>query len=172
MPEEDGTRISVGYVRRSHGLDGSVVVRPLTDAPETRFVVGASFSTDHDVVDRVTVTRVRTHKDGLLVTFDAVSDRNTADGLRGATLSINASDRRPLEPGEFWVDDLVGLTAVDGEGTPIGVVADVVLGSAQDRLVVRVDDGPAVEVPFVAALVGEVDAERRTITIEAPEGLF
>ncbi len=132
-------------------------------------MVGARFTTD-GTPSLVTVGEVRRHREGVLLRLDEVGDRNAAELLAKATLSISAAERRALEEGEYWPEDLIGLTAVDPHGATLGEVTDVVLGTAQDRLVVTTPQETAVEVPFVAALVGEPHGG--TIVITPPIGLF
>lgn len=164
-------RIVAGYVRRAHGIRGDVVVRSLSDDP-ARFAVGSTFLTDEEPPRTLVVARARSHADGELLGFASISDRTTAETLQGASLTITMDERRELGEGEFWPDELVGLTAVDSTGSPLGTVTDVVLLEAQDRLVVTTPDGERVDVPFVDALVGKVDPERREIAVRPPEGLF
>ncbi len=166
-----GTRVSVGYVRRAHGIKGGVIIRPLSDNPD-RFSVGERFLTDDDPYRELTVAWVRSHNDGLLVGFEGVSDRNAAEALQGATLTIDAVDRRPLGADEYWPEDLEGLTALTPDGVHLGTVSGVVLTEAQDRLVVTTPDGRAVEVPFVEAIVGEVHPSHGHVVMTPPEGLF
>ena len=52
------------------------------------------------------------------------------------------------------------------------MVAGVVTGAAQDRVVIETPDGVKGEVPFVGELVPEVDVEKRRIVVDLPEGLF
>jgi len=172
VPDGEPTRIAVGYVRRAHGLDGSVILRPLTDAPAERFVPQAAFVTDEGVSRTLTLRSVRQHKDGLLLTFEEISGRNDADALRGVTLTIDPSERRDLTPDEFWEEDLVGRTVVDPEDNPLGSVLRLVLGAAQDRLVVLTPSGDEVEVPFVEAIVTDVPESAGPIVVDAPSGLF
>ncbi len=167
-----GGTVAIGFVRRAHGLKGFVVLRPLDDRPDDRFVPGASFTTDEDPPRTVVVAETRPHRDGLLARFEDVSDRDQAEGLRGVTLTIPASEMRNLDPDEYWERDLVGLVAVDVAGRRLGVVTGIVPGAAQDRLVVTTEPGAEVEVPFVAAIVGEVMLDEGTIVIDAPPGLF
>ena len=171
MAEPGDQLLSVGYVRRAHGVAGEVLIAALTDVPEQRYRAGASFLTDEDPPRRLEASRVRPHKDGLLVSFTEINDRAAAEKLRGVSLLIPRADRRPLGDDEFWPEDLADLPAVDPSGRPLGVVSRVVLGSAQDRLAVTTPSGDSVEVPFVAALV-EVDREAERVVIDAPEGLF
>lgn len=163
--------ILVGYVRRAHGINGSVVVRPLTDDPENRWFPGAEFSSDTDPPAPYTVAEAAPYRDDLLVRFVEVRDRTSAEALRGTSFTIDAAERRDLEDGEFWVEDLVGCAVVDQAGESIGVVESVEFGAAQDRLAVRTEAG-LFEVPFVDAIVPSVDVERRRVVVTPPEGLL
>lgn len=165
-------RFPVGYIRRAHGIAGAVIVRPLTDDPDERFAIGATFVTDDDPPRTMEVESVGSHKDGLLVRFVDVTDRSSSETLRGVQLTVDASQRRALEEDEYWPGDLVGCVVVDGEENTLGTVDEVVFGSAQQRLAVVTPRGERVEVPFVSALVPSVDIEARRIVIDAPEGLF
>ncbi len=151
----DEPRVSVGYVRRAHGIRGEVVLRPLSDHPG-RFAVACRFLTDEQPARELVVAGVREHKDGFLVYFEGIVDRNAAEALQGVTLTIAAGDRRDLGDDEFWPEDLEGLIVLAPDGTHLGTVTGVILGDAQDRLVVTAQDGARVEVPFVDAIVGEV----------------
>lgn len=118
----------------------------------------------------MTVERSQDRNGSLLVRFTTVADRTAAEALTGVQLFVDAADRRPLEPDEFWPDDLVGLVVQAADRSEVGVVESVIEGAAQYRLVVR---GPAgtFEVPFVAALVPEVDLERKILVIADVPGL-
>jgi 16S rRNA processing protein RimM len=163
--------ILVGYVRRAHGISGAVVVRPLTDDPEHRWVPGAEVVSDAVPPAEFTVVEAIPYRDDLLVRFAEVADRTTAEALRGTSFTIDAEDRRDLDDGEFWVEDLVGCGVVDQDGESIGVIESVEFGAAQDRLAVRTEAG-RFEVPFVDAIVPEVDLERGIVVVTPPEGLF
>ena len=164
-------RIKVGYVQRAHGIRGEVIVRSLSDDPG-RFDIHSEFLSDEEPPRRFEITRSRPHPDGYLVTFDGIIDRNRAETLRGISLTIAAAARRGLGDDEFWPDDLVGLHAVRPDGSRLGTISDVVLGKAQDRLVVKTPDGTEVQIPFVAAIVGDIDLHDGTIVTDPPEGLF
>jgi 16S rRNA processing protein RimM len=117
------------------------------------------------------VQDARPYRDrGLIVAFSGIIDRNAAESLRGAVLTIDAAARRGLQAGEFWSSSLVGLEAVTPAGTTLGRIAEVLVGGFQDRLVVTTPSGDEVQVPFVDEIVG--DPEEGRIVIDAPEGLF
>ena len=100
-----------------------------------------------------------------------MEDRDAADRFRGAWLSIPVASARPLDPGEFWPHQLVGLAVVDHQGRRRGRVADVVPGAAHDLLSVELPGGASALVPAVAALVTvELDAGR--VLVDAVPGLL
>ena len=77
----------------------------------------------------------------------------------------------PEDPDEFYDHQLIGLAVVDVDGTPLGEVKAVVHGSAQDLLTVRTPDGRDTLVPFVSALVPEVDLEAGRVVVADRPGL-
>ncbi len=173
-PGSPPERLVVGRVLRPHGVRGEVSVQVLSDAPE-RFAPGAELAVgDPDgpgPLRPVTIRAARLHQGRLLVSLEEVGDRDAAEHLRGAWLSIPVAAARPLEPGEFWPHQLVGLAVVDRQGRRRGRVADVVPGAAHDLLAVELPGGDSALVPAVAALVTvELDAGR--VLVEAVPGLL
>lgn len=160
----------VGYVRRAHGIKGAVIVRVLGEEV-AQFAVGSSIRTDNKNHPSLTVDAAQSHKDGLLVVFEGITDRNIAETLRGTSFVVRPGDRRQLDQDEFWPEQLIGLRVVAPDGNDIGTVAELSTGGAQDRLMVTTDTG-TFAVPFVAALVPVVDVEAGRIVVDAPDGLF
>lgn len=144
-----------------------MTVHPETDNPD-RYSPGRDLFTESGLV--LTVERTQHRPGSLLVRFEGTVDRTAAEALAGEQLYIDAADRRPLEPGEYWPEDLVGMQARSTDGRPLGRVEAVVEGAAQYRILVRGASG-SFEVPFVEALVPRVDLESGIITISAIDGL-
>lgn len=161
--------LMIGRVIKSHGIKGEVVVEPTTDEPEVRFAVGEKLQgrqgrKEHEL----TISAVRSHKGRLLVTCKEIADRTQADSLRGTQFFA-----APLEDDDegFYDHELEGLRVIH-DGEDIGAVASVVHGPSQDLLEVELSTGNSALVPFVHAIVPEVDVEAGTCTIEPPEGLL
>ncbi|MEU0239181.1 ribosome maturation factor RimM [Nocardiopsis sp. NPDC006198] len=165
-------RLVVGRIGRAHGIRGDVAVDVRTDDPAARFADGTVMETDPAGAGPLTVASSRRHSDRLLVRFKGVADRDSAEALRGTLLFVDSRDIAPLDdPDEFHDHELIGLAAVTTGGEAVGTVDDV-LHHAQDVLVVATPGGGEVLVPFVAALVPEVDVAGGRIVIDPPPGLL
>jgi 16S rRNA processing protein RimM len=183
-------RVIVGRIGRPHGIRGEVVIGVRTDEPDLRFAVGAildvrsSDDDDDDTVgaqgrepadgERLTVAATHWHSGQLLVAFAGITDRTAAGELTGSWLSVDSSQLPEIgDPDEFRDHELIGLSVRTCAGDPVGVVTDV-LHHGQDLLVVRRADGPGGEclVPFVKAIVPEVDVRAGLVVIDPPPGLL
>lgn len=158
--------MTAAVVGPAHGLRGEVTLDVRTDDP-TRLTPGQVLSTDSQRFPTLTVETVRPHKGRTLATFEEVLTREDAEALRGATLLVEARD----EDDAWYPHQLEGLLALSPTGERLGTVTGLQPGAAQDLLLVDTDRG-TVMVPFVHALVPEVDVEGGTITVDAPPGLF
>jgi 16S rRNA processing protein RimM len=161
-------QLVVGRVGRPHGIRGELTVQVHTDDPDLRFAPGSVLATEPAERGPLTIRSSRWHSGRLLVTFDGCADRSSAEELRGTVLVVDSDDAGPAGPEEFWDHDLVGLSVVTVGGEPVGEVTDV-LHHGQDLLVV----GPRqILVPFVAAIVPEVDVGAGRVLIDPPPGLL
>jgi 16S rRNA processing protein RimM len=170
-------RVIVGRIGRPHGIRGEVVIGVRTDEPDLRFAVGATVDVDpspdgDDPSGQLRITRARWHSGQLLVAFAGVTDRTAAGELTGSWLSIDSSQLPAIgDPDEFRDHELIGLSVRTVAGQDVGVVADV-LHPGQDLLVVRRPEGGESLVPFVKALVPEVDLGAGVVVIDPPPGLL
>jgi 16S rRNA processing protein RimM len=164
-------QVTVGRIGRPHGIRGAVVVGVRTDEPELRFAVGSRLDTDGPDVGPLTVAARRWQSGELVVMFEGITDRNAAGELRGTWLTVDSSTLAPTgDPDEFRDHELVGLAVRTVDGTDVGVVEDV-LHHGQDLLAVRAASGQIL-VPFVRAIVTEVNVEAGVLVIDPPPGLL
>jgi 16S rRNA processing protein RimM len=176
-------RVIVGRIGRPHGIRGEVVIGVRTDEPDLRFAVGATLGFaptpdgDPPAGSTLRVASARWHSGQLLVAFAGITDRTTAGELTGSWLSVDSGQLpAPPDPDEFRDHQLVGLSVRTRAGEAVGVVTDV-LHHGQDLLVVRRPDvkGTGHEetlVPFVKAIVPEVDVAAGLLVIDPPPGLL
>ncbi len=178
-------RLIVGRIARPHGVRGEVLVEVRTDAPQERFAVGAVLATDPtagrpaagdavaNVPEALTVEAARPHQGRYIMRFAEVGDRDAVEALRGVLLCVDSADVPPAgDPDEFNDFELVGLAAVDPAGERLGEVVRIDHAPASDLLVLLRPDGRTALVPFVRAIVPEVDLAGGRVVVTAPEGLF
>jgi 16S rRNA processing protein RimM len=172
----DSIEVVVGRIGKPHGIRGEVTVDVRTDEPERRYAAGATLLVEAPrgsafVHRTLTVARTRWHQGVLLATFEELGDRNAAEGARGVVLKAAiAPDEAPEDPEEFYDHQLIGLSAYDVDGTLLGELVGLFHG-AQDILRIRTTDGREALVPFVSALVPEVDVAGGRIVIADRPGL-
>ncbi|MFC5186110.1 ribosome maturation factor RimM [Actinomadura harenae] len=167
-------RIVIGRIGRPHGVRGDNTVDVRTDDPGLRFAPGTEIATDPAGTGPLVVEQARWHSGRLLVRFAGVTGRDGAEALRGTWLVVDADDiPESDDPDDFHDAQLVGLAVSTVEGTAVGEVTDV-RHHGQDLLVIRRAGGGRGEllVPFVAALVPEVDVEGGRLVIDPPAGLL
>jgi 16S rRNA processing protein RimM len=184
-------RVTVGRIGRPHGVRGDVVVGVRTDEPELRFARGSRLDTDPVGVGPLTVAGHRWHSGELLVRFEEIGDRTAAAEIGGTWLLVDSAALDPLDdPDEFRDGDLVGLSVRTVDGTVVGTVADV-LHHGQDVLAidpvgaaggargagaraggVGAAGAGQILIPFVKAIVPEVDIAAGVLVIDPPDGLL
>ena len=166
-------KISIGYVSAAHGVRGEVCVVPLTDFPD-RFerMDFLDLYLDGLFARRLCVTRVRYKSRGELIVESDVSDRNEAEKLVGALIRIDPEDRVPLPEGSFWVDDLVGLSVLDGDGNVLGVVEDLIPTGGNEVYAIRDESGKLHYIPAVEEFIKEINLPLRSIFVDLIEGLW
>ncbi len=168
--------LRVGRLTKPHGLKGGLKVELYTDNPADRFVAGATFHLqvpeESPWFGRTLTVRELRWFNGVPVAFFAeVSDRNEAESIVRAILWIDEETVEQSVEENAWYDhQLVGLE-VHRNGVLLGTVSEVQHFPAQDLLSVHTPNG-TVLVPFVEAIVPNVDLETGIVTVTPPPGLF
>ena len=164
----DEPTVVVGIVTGVHGLRGEVSVQNRSDNPERWTPGGTVFREDGAAL---TISASRHHGRRLLVSFGGVSDRNSAEALRGTVLVVPESWLPDLPEGEWWAHQLEGCEVRTVSGRILGVVREVIPNPANDLWVAVDDAGRETLVPALANLLIEVDVVARTILVDDVPGL-
>lgn len=173
--------VVIARIGKPHSLRGEVTVQLHTDEPQGRFVPGATFATQArpgtGVPRSLTLRSARLHNGTWLLAFEEVPDRTGAESLRGTRLVVDNEAAVDVteqdEPGDAWYEEqLTGLAVQLVDGSRVGEVTRLELAPSQDLLVVALDGGGTAYVPFVSAIVPEVDVDGGRIVIDPPPGLL
>ncbi|WP_187398695.1 ribosome maturation factor RimM [Micromonospora sp. WP24] len=119
------------------------------------------------------IESARWHQGRLLVAFEGVFDRDVAEALRDTLVGVDRSEvAAPEDPEEFNDHQLVGLSVVTPTGERLGEVARIDHAPSSDLLVLRRPEGKTALIPFVKAIVPEVDLANRRVVVDPPGGLL
>jgi 16S rRNA processing protein RimM len=158
--------VAIGVVVTTHGVRGTLRVRALGAGKHLRegkepVVAGV----------RRRISSARQTPKGHLLDLEGVESRADAQPLRGEQLLLDREELDATEEGEYYVADLVGLTAVSDAGEVLGTVADSFETAAHEVLVVREVKGRQdLYLPFTMEHVPKVDLQTKRIVVRPPEG--
>lgn len=167
----------VGQVVRPHGVRGEIRVRVLTGYPD-RFMqlesvrLGRDPEADAKHFVEYEVEGARLHQGGVILKLADLDDRNEADALRGQYVMVSLDHAVPLEEGEYYHFQLIGLEMVTDQGESIGNVVEILETGANDVYVVRGERYGEVLVPAIESVVQTIDLAARRITIIPISGLL
>ena len=165
MPAPGGRseqRVALAAVAGAHGIKGEVRLKLFSDSVES---LSRHKKLHLGGLERRLVS-IRDAK-APVARFEGIDDRSAAESLRGSLVEIDRSALPPLEEGEFYHSDLIGLVAVDREGKAIGSVVAVENYGAGDLLEIERSDGRTSLIPFKS---GIADLEEGRIVLD-PEFL-
>ncbi|MBN1487659.1 MAG: 16S rRNA processing protein RimM [Anaerolineae bacterium] len=163
--------LAIGRVLRPHGIRGELRMEVLTDYPDgvkhrKYLYLGPSHR-------RYVLEQVRQQRDVMLVKLEGCDDRNMAEALRGQLVEVAIEDAIPLEEGEYYAYQFIGVAVETEDGEPLGEVVDVLSlpKGANDVLIIH---GPSGEIllPIIEGVFIDLDFEAARLVVRIPPGLL
>jgi 16S rRNA processing protein RimM len=153
--------ITLAAITGAHGVAGEVRLKLLGDGLESLK------AHKHYNDGALTLQKVRSdNKGGAIARFAGIDNRTAAEKLRGTTLSVSRNDLPPLEDGEFYHSDLIGLAVVTDSGEPVGEVRAIENFGATDIVEIEKPDGKSFMIPLTEQAVPEWNAERLVMSAD------
>lgn len=164
-------RVVIGRVARPHGVRGELLVLPTTDVAN-RFheLREIELVRNGKTLGEYEIEHARTMAKGVGLKLHGVDDRDRAAELRGAHVTAPALDPDELPEREYFVFDLVGLTAKSRAGDVLGEIVEVIDNPAHPVLVIETD-GEQWQVPLVSEFLDHVDIEGGVVILRLIDGL-
>ncbi|MBW4436090.1 MAG: ribosome maturation factor RimM [Pleurocapsa minor GSE-CHR-MK-17-07R] len=175
-PIETPSHLILGEILRPHGVRGELRVKLLTAHPDhlkqlKTVFVGAGIGARN--VKPYTLSSIKILGDGYaIIRLEEVPDRNAADRFRMQMLMVALADAVPLEDGEFYLYQLIGMKVQQEDGSPLGTLIEVLETGANDVYVVRGDAHGEVLIPVIDGVILSTDVENSLLTVRLPEGLL
>lgn len=149
--------VTLAAVSGAHGIGGEVRLKLFAESVESiarhkAVTVGERM---------LTLKSVKTGGGGAIARFAEVGDRGAAEALRGSLVTVPRSALPPLEEGEYYHTDLLGLPCESLEGEPVGTVVAVEDFGAGDIIEIERPDGKRAMVPFRPGIADLEDGKIR-----------
>lgn len=135
----------------AHGIAGEVRLKVFADDLGAHRVLNGG---------ALTIKSVRPGNNGAIARFAEIASRDAAEAMRGTHLWVSRDSLPPLEEGEYYHADLIGLAAVSDADVPLGTVVAVENYGAGDVIEIERPTGKRFMVPMRAEAVPEWNAER------------
>ncbi len=164
--------LRVGVVTTTHGVHGEVKVYPTTDDPKRFLDLERVFVDEQNVRTEREIEGVKFFKNMVILKLSGIGDMDRAAKLRGAELYVSREDAVPLEEGEYYIADLLGMEVVSDEGEVLGHVQDVIETGANDVYMVRRPKGKPLLLPAIPDCVLDIDVEAGRMRVHIMEGLL
>lgn len=164
--------VLVGFVARTHGIRGQVILNSETDFPEDRFRPGATLYArlGEGKIETLHVESARFQNGRPVLGLQGIASIDEAERLAGVELRIPASEQQSLPDGTYYHHELIGCGVVTREGQTVGSVTAVQGHGDATRLVVR---GQRAEVLIpLAQEICTVDVAAKKIVVTPPDGLL
>jgi 16S rRNA processing protein RimM len=163
----------LGEILRPHGVHGELKIRVLTDYPERITELEAVYVSDNPDDENATsyrVEHVRPQNEYGLLKLRGIQTREQAEALRQLYVMVALEDAVPLEEGEFFVYQLIGLSVQTVEGEHLGTLADVLETGANAVYVVESPTYGEVLIPALADTIVQTDLDSQHMIVRLPDG--
>lgn len=167
LPLGEPVFLTIGLLRRSHGLKGDVIMDVYTDFPE-RLLPGKTVFVGENHRPLV-IRNIRPANKELLIGFEGYTDPESTKDLRNQLVFVTVSELPTLPEGEYYHHQLIGLRVVNKLGQTLGVLDQILETGANDVYVVKAPGGSEILIPAVDDFILEVNLERGEILAAPPE---
>jgi 16S rRNA processing protein RimM len=165
------THLAIGKVLKPWGLKGAVSVYSYAESPESFLRISVLYVQNEGGTTELPLLEAKRHKKGVLLRFKGRERIEDVEDLVGLTLYMDKQELPPLEEGEYYWHELIGMEVFTEAGRPVGRLEKVLDTGSHDVYVV-VNEGREVLVPAIRDVVRKVDVPGRTMIIHAVEGLL
>ena len=163
----------IGIITKPQGIRGEVRVLPTTDDP-SRFELLVNDEITLRLKNKeqaYKLLQARLHKNIVIIKLEGINDRNAAETLINNIITIPDDKALPLDEGEYFIRDLIGLSVETETGEHLGKIGKVLQTNANDVYVIDATEGDSFMIPATKNVVLSVCMTDKKMTIRLMEGL-
>lgn len=164
-------RFQVGVISSTHGIRGEVKVFPTTDDIK-RFRKKTELILDTDKEEKILVVEsVKFFKQFVILKFQGLDSINAIEAYKGKSLYVTRENAVPLEEGEYYIADLIGMEVYEDSGKKLGILKEVLETGANDVYEITLEDGSSLLLPAIKECILDIDINACRMQIHVMEGL-
>ena len=164
--------LQVGVITQTHGVRGEVIVFPTTDdAARFKKLKHVMLDTGKETLP-LEIESVKFFKQFVILKFKGFDNINDIERYKRCPLLIERENAVPLEEGEYFIADMIGMKVITDEGENFGILKDVMETGANDVYVIEHPSEGEVLVPAIKECILDVDIENRQMKIHVMNGLI
>lgn len=164
-------RFQVGVISSTHGIRGEVKVFPTTDDVK-RFKKNMELILDTGKEEQLlTVETVKFFKQFAILKFQGLDSINDIEMYKGKSLYVTRENAVPLDEGEYFIADLIGMEVYEENGELLGSLKEVLETGANDVYEISLSDGSSLLLPAIKECILDIDVNLRRMRVHVLEGL-
>ncbi len=165
--------LEAARITGTHGVKGMVRLECMTDSPEVLCDIPVLYKKDGSDYTPMHIERASIYKGAVLASFREITDIDGAIPIKGKILWA-ARDDIPLEEGDHFIADMIGLTVTDTAKGVVGTLSDVITPAGRQVYVIKKEDGSTFMMPAVPEFVLDIvtEGEDAGITVHLIDGMM
>ena len=164
-------RLEIGQIINTFGIKGEVKVFPLTDDIKRFDDLETVYVKNKKESQLYNIESIKYHKNFVLIKFKEINTVEQAETLRNSYLEVDRAQAIPLNEGEYFIADLIGLEVYTDNGELLGKVDDIYNSGSADIYVIKNELGKQILLPGIKDVIKEIDVDNEKIIVHLIDGL-
>lgn len=164
--------LEIGQIVNTFGIKGMVKVKPFTNNINRFDDLKNVYIKNRKEKKEYQIEEVKYHKNMVLIKFKGIETPEDANLLRESYLLIDRSKEEPLEDGNYYIVDMIGIEVYSDKGELLGNLEDIFNTGSNDIYVVKDNQGKQILLPAISEVIKQIDIEKRKITVHLLPGLI
>ncbi len=163
--------LEIGQIVNTFGIKGMVKVKPFTDNIERFSNLEKIYIKNKSGQTEYKIQEVKYHKNMVLIKFEGIENPEQADLLRNSYLIVDRETEEPLEPGRYYIVDMIGLDVFIDDNEYLGKLEDIYNTGSNDIYVVKNELGKQVLLPAIEDVIKNIDMDNKKVIVHLIPGL-
>ena len=163
--------LEIGQIVNTFGIKGMVKVKPFTDNIERFNNLEKIYIKNKSGQTEYKIQEIKYHKNMVLIKFEGIENPEQADLLRNSYLIVDRETEEPLEPGRYYIVDMIGLDVFTDDNEYLGKLEDIYNTGSNDIYVVKDELGKQVLLPAIEDVIKNIDMDNKKVIVHLIPGL-